>query len=69
MEGFMMTPEVAEDFFRRCIARGAETEKERIAILQEIVMELRAIKLNEQDIKNQIRNKKVLHIKKDKPNE
>ena len=61
----MMTPEVAEDFFRRCLARGAETEKERIAILQEIVVELRAVKLNEKDIRNQLRNKKVLHIKKE----
>jgi len=60
-----MTPEVAEDFFRRCLARGAETEKERIAILQEIVVELRAVKLNEKDIRNQLRNKKVLHIKKE----
>lgn len=62
MEGFGMNLETAEEFFRRCQERGTVTEAERVAVLTELVKELRAIKLNEKDIKNQVRGKKVLKI-------
>lgn len=61
-EGFQMNLETAEEFYRRCVERKAETELERVAILQELVAELRAIKLNAKDLKNQVRGKKVLEI-------
>ena len=66
MQGFLMTPEICEDFFRRCIARGAKTEAEKVLILNEIVNELTAIKLNEKDLKRYLKGKKVLHIKRSK---
>lgn len=65
MEGFRMDLETAEEFYRRCIAREAKTEEERYMILNELVYELRAIKLNEQDLKNNLRGKKILRIKGD----
>ena len=62
--GFMMTLEVAEDFYRRCIARNAHSEAERMVILNEIVNELMAIKLTKQDLKRQLKGKKILHVKR-----
>jgi hypothetical protein len=62
MEGFRMDADTAEEFFRRCDARKAVTESERLAILKELVAELRAIKLNEKDLENQLRGKKVLKV-------
>jgi hypothetical protein len=65
MEGFRMDLDTAEEFFKRCTEREAVTETERIAILRELVQELRAIKLNETDMQRQLRGKKVLRIKKE----
>ena len=62
MEGFCMNLETAEEFYSRCLARNAVTEKERVAILKELVAELRAVKLNEKDISNRLRGKNVLRI-------
>lgn len=62
MEGFRLDVDTAEEFFKRCEARKAVTREERTAILEELVRELRAIKLNEKDLKNQIRGKKVMKI-------
>lgn len=62
MEGFRMDVDTAEEFFRRCETRGAITREERTAILKELVYELRAIKLNHKDLKNQLRGKKVLKV-------
>lgn len=61
-EGFQMNVDTAEEFFKRCIDRKASTEAQRVAILEELVNELRAIRLNEKDIANQLRNKKVLKV-------
>ena len=63
MEAYRLTLEAAEEFYKRCAERRAITEPERVAILDELMHELRAIKLNEKDIENQIRGKNVLHIK------
>lgn len=65
MEAFRMDLDTAEEFYRRCIVRKAATRKEKMEILKELVYELRAIKLNEWDLKNTIRGKKVLRIKGD----
>ena len=62
MEGFRLDVDTAEEFFKRCEARKAVTREERTAILEELVRELRAIKLNEKDLVNQMRGKKVLKI-------
>ena len=62
MEGFRMNVDTAEEFFLRCMARKAVTQEDRLAILKELVKEFRVVKLNEKDIKNQLRGKKVLKI-------
>jgi len=62
-----MNLETAEEFFRRCLARKATTEQERLVILKELQQELRVIKLNERDLQNQLRGKKVLRIKSKPP--
>ena len=62
MEGFQMDVDTAEEFFKRCEARGAVTREERTVILKKLVHELRAIKLNDKDIKKRLRGKKVLKI-------
>ena len=64
-EGFLLNLDTVEEFFTRCATRNAITEKDRVAILKELVTELRAIKLNEKDLKNQLRGKKVLVVKKE----
>ncbi len=69
IEGFRMDLDTLEEFYTRCMARNANTEAERLAIMRELVGELRAIKLNEKDIKNQLRGKKVLHVKRSPTNE
>jgi len=62
MEGYRLDVDTAEEFFNRCAKRGAVTEAERVAVLEELVQELRAIRLNEKDIENQTRGKNVLKI-------
>jgi hypothetical protein len=62
IEGFQMDLATAEEFFIRCLTRKSDTEAERIEILKELVAELRAVKLNEKDLKRRVRGKKVLGI-------
>lgn len=62
MEGFRLDVDTAEEFFRRCEARKAISKEERTVILEELVKELRAIKLNDKDLKNTLRGKRVLKI-------
>jgi hypothetical protein len=62
MEGYRMNLDTAEEFFTRCEARKAITREERVAVLEELKKELRAVKLNDKDMKNQLRGKKVLKI-------
>jgi len=40
--GFIMTAEIAEEFFKRCLEREAITEIERVKILTELVNEKKA---------------------------
>lgn len=58
--------DTAEEFYRRCAARGAETREARMVILKELVYEMRALKLTQQDLKMLTKGKKILHIKGDK---
>jgi hypothetical protein len=62
MEGYLINLETMEEYFNRCEERKAVTREEREAILVELVKELRAIKLNDKDMKNQLRGKRVLKI-------
>jgi hypothetical protein len=62
MEGFRMNLDTAEEFFLRCMAKKATTVTERLAILEELKRELRVVKLDEKDMKRQIRGKKVLRV-------
>lgn len=55
------------EFYRRCEKRKAVTKAERVAVLRELVQELRAIKLNEKDLESQIRGKNVLKITSKEP--
>lgn len=61
--GFLTNIGVAEEFFKRCLEREAVTEEERNKILLELVAELKAVKLTEEDVTKQVRNKKVLIVK------
>lgn len=61
--GFRMTAEHAEEFFKRCIDRKAETIEARMAIMEELIKELKALYLNPTDLKRMVRNKKILEIK------
>jgi hypothetical protein len=64
--GFRLDLDSTEEFFRRCIARKADTIEERMMILNELVYELRALKLNEEDLKKLTKGKKIMHVKKGK---
>lgn len=64
-----MNLDTLEEFYTRCAARNAVTEAERLVIMRELVEELRVIKLNEKDITNRLRGKKVLHVKRSPTNE
>lgn len=57
--GFQLTLDLLEEFYRRCIETGAETKEAKIKILKE----LKAVGLNETDLKRRIKGKKVLTIK------
>jgi hypothetical protein len=61
--GYRMTLDDTIEFYQRCIDRKATTRDAKMAILKELQTELRAIALNEKDLENQLRNKKVLKIK------
>jgi preprotein translocase subunit SecA len=61
--GFTLTAANAEEFFIRCHKRWAVTRDERIAIMEELKKELRAIALNTRDLQRIVRNKKVMVIK------
>ena len=60
--GFRMDLDTAEIFFKRCLERKAETEIERISILQELVAEMRALKVTEEDLSKLTKGKKVLRV-------
>ncbi len=71
MTAFMMTPAVAEEFFRRCAEREAVTPKERAGILAELAREGQMISVTEtkrsrtQYIKDLVKNfGRVLVVKK-----
>lgn len=57
MEGFRMNLDTAEEFFKRCIERKADTEEARIVLLKELQAELRVIKLTEADLERMARIK------------
>jgi len=64
MEGFLLNLATLEEFYKRCAEKKAITREEREAVLKEMAKELLTLKLNDKDIKNQMRGKKVLHIKR-----
>ena len=43
MEYFAMTPELAEEFFNRCLYKEAITEKERLEVMRELIAEKKQI--------------------------
>lgn len=62
--GFMMTLEVAEEFFNRCIMKEAITKEERLQVLKELVKEKQAKELNNAEFNDVLLNKKILVVKK-----
>lgn len=63
MKGFLMTPAVAEKFFKLCAELGAETEQERLDILSRMIHEEDIKILNEKGLKKTLEGKKVLRVK------
>ena len=62
--GFMGNLDFAEEFFTRCQKLNPDTRENRVKLLEEMVKELKAIRMNEKDIKRQTKGKKVIVIKK-----
>lgn len=62
--GFRLTLDTAEEFFKRCMERKAETKAERIAILEELKAECLGIAVTEKDLSLLLKGKKVLEIKR-----
>ena len=62
--GFAMTPEIAELFFTRCVEKEAVTQEERIIILKNLVDEHHVKVLNKQQLKDVIKDKKIVVIKR-----
>jgi len=67
--GFRMNLDTAEAFYKRCIERKAESREERMKVLEELVAEMRALKVTEEDIAMLSKGKKILRIKGDKTND
>ncbi len=65
---FLTNLEMAEEFFIRCGQLKEDTRENRIKLWHTMVQELKAVKLTHQDLNRFVRNKRVLHIKKDDPN-
>jgi len=63
MKGFVMSLEVAEKFFQRCIDKEAVTEKERLAVMNELIHEEKIKILKENQIADTLRGKNVLRVK------
>lgn len=64
IRGWLLNAEVLEEFFNRCEKQEAITRPEREKIMDELVAELRAIHLNETDLKRTLKNKKALVIRR-----
>ncbi len=62
--GFIMTADVACQFFQRCIEREAIKPEERMAILKELVEEHKAKALSVDEIKETVKDKTVLQVKR-----
>ncbi len=65
MKGFLMTLEIAEKFYKCCLEKEAITEEERLKVMNELIHEEKIKILKEQQIKDLVKGKKVLHVKKD----
>ena len=60
-----MNLDTAIAFWQRCIDENAQTEQERIAIMQKMIHEHDIKILTEKRLYDTIKGKKVLHIKKE----
>lgn len=64
MEGYLTTVDQAEEFFRRCGEKKAETLEERLEILRQMGIEHRVFHQTEEQIKKRIKGKKVALVKR-----
>ena len=62
MKGFMMSVEIAEKFFQRCVDREATTVEERMKIMNELLHEEKIRIVKENQIKDICNGKKVLFV-------
>ena len=65
MTGYLLTLDQALEFYTRCHKAKAETEVERLAIMEQMLKERRAFFQTEEQLKQRFKGKKVLRIIKD----
>lgn len=61
IEGFFMSPEMGEEFYKLCLERDIQTVEERTALLREFVTKKQALYIR--DVAEFIDGKKVVAIK------
>lgn len=61
---FLTNAAFAEEFFLRCMERKADTIEEREQIMEDLVKELKAIRMTDTDLHRYLKNKRVLHVKR-----
>lgn len=66
MSQYLTTLGQAEEFFKRCVERKAESREARLEILAEMAKERRMFAIDEKQLAKRLEGKKVLHIKNKK---
>ena len=63
MKGYAMSVDVAMRFFKECAEKHLDTLEERLKLMNELIHEENIRIMNEKQIKEAIKNKKLLRIK------
>ncbi len=63
---FLTNLKVASEFFERCSTLKEDTRENREKLLEEMVKELKAVRMNETDVKRYVKGKKVAVVRKAK---
>jgi hypothetical protein len=63
---FLTNLEFAEEFFTRCGLLKEDTPKTRTALWQQMVQELKAVRMTDTDLVRYTKGKKILRIKNDR---
>ncbi len=62
MNGYLLTLDQTEEFFKRCIEQNAHTFQERLAIMKEMAKERRAFFQTAEQLTKRMKGKRVLKI-------